>query len=240
MLSIFVDYDNLSGKQQADGLLSVIEKVISQLVISERVGLTSRHSEVRVYGGWYEGDSMTAKGEELVARIGEEFPHTIRVPVNDSHFSIHVSATLATSMIVEPRKHLFSTFRRKQRPSNIRVLSKSAVGCVDQSCVLPLVKKTIEKGVCQGNGCSQNSTQVLYRNEQKLVDTMLSCDMLATTGDTEVVILISGDDDFLPPLRVLALREQLVVRVHPKNVRENEYYPADLDNLIEMEIGASI
>lgn len=58
---------------------------------------------------------------------------------------------------------------------------------------------------------------LVYRHEQKIVDTMLACDMIySPTQDYQHLILISDDDDFLPPLRTVLLRGIPVARFHPK------------------------
>ncbi len=55
------------------------------------------------------------------------------------------------------------------------------------------------------------------QHEQKIVDTMLTCDLIyAARLSYDRIILISGDDDFLPPLRTALLRGATVFRIHPQ------------------------
>ena len=91
------------------------------------------------------------------------------------------------------------------------------VGCTDTACPLPLAKKLLKSGKCPTSSCSVTADDLVYRHEQKIVDTMLTCDMVyAPTQDYQHLILVSGDEDFLPPLRTVLLRGTPVSRFHPK------------------------
>jgi len=79
-----------------------------------------------------------------------------------------------------------------------------------------MVKKLLRSGKCTGVGCSVSRTDLIYRDEQKIVDTMLACDLLYYFQlEYNYIMLISSDDDFLPPLRTAALRGANIFRVHP-------------------------
>ncbi len=54
---ILVDYDNLLPLQKATGMLDVVTRVLMQL--PKRQKAERGMCEMRIYGGWYEGTSMT-------------------------------------------------------------------------------------------------------------------------------------------------------------------------------------
>ena len=174
--------------------------------------------DIRIYGGWYEGPTMTKRAQELAVAIGNEFPAIIRVPNQTGEIaSFAVNAELAVAMMEEPSHHLFGTYRKKGKPGNLRVQQPAEVGCTDPACPLPLAKSLLKTGSCPISSCAVTAADLVYRHEQKIVDTMLACDMVyAPTQDYSQLILVSGDDDFLPPLRTVLLRGTPVARFHPK------------------------
>jgi hypothetical protein len=151
--------------------------------------------------------------------------------------SVAVNAELAVALLQEPGHHLFNTYRRKGRPSNIRVKTPQNVGCTNPDCLLPLMNTLIKTGKCPKLGCSVIDQNLVYRHEQKIVDTMLSCDLIHGGGTQyDIVVLVSGDEDFLPPLRTVLLRGTPAVRFHPKPNRARASFPQGGAKLLEMDL----
>lgn len=233
---VFIDYDNLSHLQKETGILDIVTKALVQTPLD---GVSTRTScDVRIYGGWYEGTQITRLAEKVTIEIQEDFPKVIRLhaPSGDRIF-ISTNAELAVALLQEPGHHLFNTYRRKGKPTNVRVANPSIIGCMRSDCILPKVKSILSKGRCPIDGCSVAEDNLIYRHEQKIVDTMLSCDLVhAATGVSDRVILISGDDDFLPPLRAVLLSGVEAIRFHPKPSRHRVAFPQGGARLLEMEL----
>jgi uncharacterized LabA/DUF88 family protein len=235
-VAILVDYDNLLPTQKAAGLMDVAIRVLMQL---PKVKTAQRGScDLRLYGGWYEGASMTKLAQELSSALQVDFPAIVRVPTEDGgQLAITVSAALAMSMIEEPSHHLLNTFRKKGKPNNVRVQKQVDVGCSNVSCILPMVKKLLASGSCPVASCTIPTQDLLYRNEQKTVDTMLTCDLIyAQHQRLDNVVLVSGDDDFIPPVRTLLLRGTTITRVHPKPNAQRQKIVVGANRLIELEL----
>lgn len=235
-LGVFVDYDNLTPIQKTDGIHDLLTKALCLLptTMSARV-----KCNVRIYGGWYEGVQMTRMAQEVTVEIQRDFPLVIRLPTGNEAPSILVTinAELAVALLQEPGHHLFNTYRRKGRPSNIRVETPQNAGCTDADCVLPLMSTFIKSGRCPKSGCSLIENNLVYRHEQKIVDTMLSCDLIHGGGTQfDCVVLISGDDDFLPPLRTVLLHGTPAVRFHPKPNGVRASFPQGGAKLLEMDL----
>ena len=215
-LVIFIDYDNLLANHKSSGILDVATKALFQTPLSSQS--VRGTCDIRIYGGWYEEQTMTMRAQDLTVEIDNEFPTIIRVPRQSGEVVLlQVTAELAVAMMEEPKYHLFDTYRKKGIPKNIRVQHPAAVGCTDPACPLPVAKKLLKTGSCSISTCSVTADDLVYRQEQKIVDTMLTCDMVyAPTQDYQHLILISGDDDFLPPLRTVLLRGTQVARFHPQ------------------------
>ena len=214
-IAVFIDYDNLLTAHKTSGILDVVTKVLLQVPPASQEG--RRECAVRIYGGWYEGPSMTQLAQKVAVEIQRDFPAIIRLPKGTIHSFLPTTAELAVAMMEEPSHHLFGTYRRKGKPANLRVQMPQSVGCTDAACPLPLAAKLLKSGSCPISTCTVSAWDLVYRHEQKLVDTMLTCDIIyALRLDYEQIILVSDDDDFLPPLRTASLRGTRVARFHPR------------------------
>jgi uncharacterized LabA/DUF88 family protein len=214
-IALLIDYDNLTELQKSSGILDIATRALMQL--PKDISETRGKCAIRIYGGWYEEQSMTNLAQSLSVSMQDDFPAIIRIPtILGEPLSLTTNAELARALVEEPSHHLFNTFRKKGRPANVRFLKPEDVGCTNTECSLQVAKNLLRTGRCPSNGCSVTRADLVYRNEQKIVDTMLTCDLLYYSKlEYDHIMLISGDDDFLPPLRTILLRGAKVYRVHP-------------------------
>lgn len=233
---VFIDYDNLLPGQKQAGILDVVTKVLVQ--VPWNPSLKRGNCEVRVYGGWYEGSQITRLAQDVTVEMQRDFPAIIRIPVDDGGvLALSTNAELAVALLQEPGHHLFNTFRRKGKPRNVRVEKPADVGCVDADCLLPQVRQLLRRGDCPKDGCMVTSCDLVYRHEQKIVDTMLTCDLIhAVDRVSGRVILVSADEDFLPPLRTAALRGGSVVRCCPQPSSQRLQLPQGGPQIHEVEL----
>ncbi len=209
--AFFIDYDNLPQTRKVSGILSLVTNALIQLPFELPAARGS--CDVRIYGGWYEGPVMSHLAQDVSNAIKDEFPAIIRLPGDEV---LTATAELAFALLEEPSHHLFNTYRKKGKPGNIRVKTPAIVGCPDIACPLPFMRKLLKTGKCPTHTCETDD--LVYRHEQKIVDTMLTCDLIyATHLGYDYVVLISDDDDFLPPIRIALLHKAVVVRVHPQS-----------------------
>lgn len=234
-IRIFVDYDNLLPRQKVAGILDVVTKAI--FLLPWDPSKTRANCEVRIYGGWFEGALMTRRAQDVAVEIQRDFPKIIRRPIpNAEVVPIVVNAELAVALLQEPGHHLFHTYRRKGAPRNIYVEEPTTIGCSDAACILPIMKKLIKTGACPQASCSVKG-ELIYRDEQKIVDTMLCCDLIYSASQkTDRIVLVSGDDDFLPPLRTIQLGGTPAVRIHPKPTNKRATFPTGGAQLLEMDL----
>lgn len=213
--AICIDYDNLLDIHKQQGILDVVTKSLMKLPLAAS-GVRGV-CDIRLYGGWYEGNVMTTLSQKVSANIQSEFPSVIRLPsLAGNPCMLTATAELAMSLLEEPAHHLFNTYRRKGRPNNVRVSRPEDVGCCESDCPLSAARKLLATGKCPNTNCSTTG-DLIYRHEQKIVDTMLTCDLIYLAQQPyDYLLVISNDDDFLPPIRTALLRGKRVVRVHPK------------------------
>jgi uncharacterized LabA/DUF88 family protein len=235
-IAILVDYDNLLPNQKAAGLVDVASRVLMQLpLLAPQI---RGECEMRLYGGWYEGSTMTKLAQDLSVAMQVDFPNILRVKNNAGGLTpISVKASLAMALSEDPVHHLFNTFRKKGKPQNVRIENPQDVGCAKNECTLMLLKKLLKSGKCPVDSCVATSNNLVYRREQKLVDTMLTCDLLhAHTQGVDYIVLVSDDDDFIPPVRALLSRGAPVVRAHPKFNSQRQKIVVGVTRLHEMEL----
>ncbi len=234
--AVFVDYDNLTPQQKTAGIVDVVTKALVQVPLKDA---TSRgRCDIRIYGGWYEGSQMTRLAQDVSIEIQDDFPRIVRIPVTGGEqVNLSSTAELAVALLQEPAHHLFNTYRRKGKPANVRVEDQTSVGCTDSTCALPLMKKLLKTGRCHKTGCGVAVGNLIYRHEQKIVDTMLSCDLIHAASYPDVrIVLVSGDDDFLPPLRTILLRGVEAVRFHPQPNCQRATFPFGGAKLLELDL----
>lgn len=66
---------------------------------------------------------------------------------------------------------------------------------------------------------------------------MLTCDMIyASTKNTDGIILLSGDDDFLPPLYTSTYNGKLTVRFLPRRSASTNKVMSSALPILEMEL----
>jgi uncharacterized LabA/DUF88 family protein len=235
-IGIFVDYDNLTHAHKNAGILDVITKALVQIPIDTSSARIK--CEIRVYGGWYEQSEMTRLAQDVTIELQRDFPSIVKVPsANGRLISIQSSAELAVSLMEEPSRHLFHTFRKKGLPTNIKFEESLKSECRDTDCLLPMLKKILKTGRCPKHGCTVSRGPIVYRSEQKLVDTMLSCDLVhASKSKFATILLISGDDDFIPPIRTVLLHGIPAIRFHPKPNHPQVSFPAGGARFLELEL----
>ena len=92
--------------------------------------------------------------------------------------------------------------------------------------------------MCPIATCSVDNSDLVYRHEQKIVDTMLTCDLIyASKNNSQAhIMLISSDDDFLPPIRTALLNGSQIYRLHPKTRQQIQQQTGIGARLIELEL----
>jgi uncharacterized LabA/DUF88 family protein len=232
-VTLFIDYDNLIGLQKRAGLLAIATKAL--LANPLRTARSTGRCDVRVYGGWYEGSSLTPLAQKVITEIQSDFPTVIRGSTETGGVcALSVQADLACSLSEEPAHHLLDTFRKKRPPSNLKCADPADLGCTQPSCTAKALALLFDRERCPKPNCSFELKDLIYRNEQKLVDTMLTCDMIhAASQRCDLIIVISGDDDILPAIRTATLRGTPVVRLHTKPFMRRTIFPLGGATLVE-------
>lgn len=179
----------------------------------------TREVSIRLYGGWYDEQGLSRDGTKLSQELGESFPLTL---FGGDGKIRYVRCEIASSL-VDSRGDLFHATLRHRHGLNPFIRDPHPARCIDQAnCTISVVMKWSRNG-CPTPGCPVRSVEAFRCFQQKLVDTLICCDLLslAIADPATSVFLISEDDDFVPALVLAGLRGAAIwhVRTKPKKVR---------------------
>jgi hypothetical protein len=216
---VFVDYDNIDRALTRRGVLYIISKIISR-IDPQDISSGNRIS-VRLYGGWYENNIFTRLAQALSTDIRSCFPTVLTL--SDNRTSVVVNCEMAFSLLSDPTNHLFHTYRPRAIPDGIRVRHPSMQGCFDPSCPLTTVYDFFTNDACGLCGRIR-PRDLLYLGTQKLVDTMLTSDLIYSFNHPSTLCLVSSDDDFWPGIMTSLTLGKRVVQIHTRNRLTPHFY----------------
>lgn len=205
-VAVLIDFDNFYGGKlrEADNawLAYEINKMISEaLKLIGEIHIIN----IRFYGGWLQKGVLTRLGSLLQQSIQLANPFPL------SHVGLQGilrgEISLATRLLQLPAIEWPDTYRSKAGPPKLRLANDNSMpdGCArTDSCPVILLRQfTNKKGKpCHIETCTVTNCNAFLVAEQKMVDTMLACDILAFAQDTQVagIVVLSDDSDLLPPL----------------------------------------
>ena len=219
-MDVLVDYYNLSQqrlrlvRQNRHSRVAdlIVDRIVSAIVPGHLASGEER-LDLRLYGGWYEDETLTRDAQEIDAVLRRNYPVAL---TTDLGRRIVVNAQLAYSMRCDASHHLWYTLRSKAAPRGIEFLDPSEAGCsFPDGCPLRPGYDFFVRGHCPEEGCKVTSRLVTRRREQKLVDTMLAADVFfnAYSNESQIAV-VSSDDDLWPAIRTALQFGMAVVHVH--------------------------
>lgn len=216
---ILVDYDNIDKNILRLGILYVINKIVSKIHPSEVSN--SRHITVRLYGGWYDHNRFTIRAQNLSADIALSFPNTSIL--SDNRTSVIINCEIAYSLLADPTNHLLYTYRTKGIPTGLKARRPNSCGCSTLNCPIDNVFHFVNNKIC--NQCSVLTPEdIFYRGEQKLIDTMLTSDLIYSANRLPNLCVVSSDDDFWPGIMTALSLGKKIVQIHTSSRPTPAFY----------------
>lgn len=201
--AILIDYDNIEALRiapSAERFAYVLAKVIDAHLAS--VDDSVNQLLIRLYGGWNEGGTLTQRASQVAQYMSDADPF----PLVRAGEVIAGTLELALGPADRPGLSLPNTFRRRNGSIRLRRdPNLSHPTCPnDQSCGARQLTKWTSKAtkVCPTRDCDVTSAQAFLVSEQKMIDTLLTTDLLTMfyVDQYYSVSVVSDDSDFLPPL----------------------------------------
>lgn len=225
---ILVDYSNVDPLLKQRGLGAVAWEIIQ--AIGPANFTPAEQVQVRLYGGWYQGDEFSKLAQQLAAEISGAFPQPVYLPAGDESLPLRVNVELARSLLIDPSRDLFHTYRPRGLPGGIICESPPFPGCISPAlCPIQPLFSFFTDRTCPATDCGVRPRHVLSRPEQKLVDTMLVADLIHLASQRETVGVVSSDDDIWPGIRMALSGGGSVIHIHSKKGQGTpEFYKGPL------------
>jgi hypothetical protein len=216
-------YDHLPGSS-----LEWLQHELNQLVsIALNCHPDADRVDIRLYGGWLQNSVLTAAASELQAVIsaGRYFP--MKHPLFPR--LLRGEVTLATRIFVVPEVEWTDTLKLRRGLPRIRLSRDDSSGkCANpEACPVRMLNKFTKerKKMCPVEGCSVTNEEAFIAIEQKMVDTMIACDVIGSALDKEIAatIVISDDADIVPAVAMAAKISHGKVRLVHSDSRSEHY-----------------
>lgn len=192
---------------------------------------------IRLYGGWYSDGVLTRNGSEIQKFITSSnyFPLSAHGKI------IRGEIELASSLNFFDGFNFTNTYRLKNGLPKIN-LDKNLLNshCSSESANCPaklLAKFTSKKNKqCGVNDCEVVNFNAFKHNEQKMVDTMMSIDIVdyGENENVKLIYVLSNDTDLIPSVIRCVIRQNKI-RVIASQSSTLEHY-TDIENRLNIEI----
>jgi hypothetical protein len=208
-----VDYDNIPELERNRGPVHVVTRIVDSL------GPPLAHEteiRFRLYGGWFQGANLSRRAQQLLPVLQSNFPRTMTPAAGGTPLLLR--AELALALEHAPGRYLTHTYRDRALPANVRCTSLPFRGCkTPAACPIAPLEALLRNSQCPELHCGVGLEAVLTKPEQKLVDTMLTVDVLhlARVAAANRIVVVSADDDIFPGIQGALLLGAHVVHVHP-------------------------
>ena len=175
----------------------------------------------RLYGCWYEERRLSGRARDLDDAIREAFPADLRLAPPEGDRTVDVSVELARRLSIEPDLDLFHTYRPRGAPRGLASRDLPFAGCVRPGeCPLIPAHHLLAQGNCPALSCEVGPLEVFRRSEQKMVDTMLTADLIyasraAPRGGRPQVAVVTNDDDIWPGIYTAVRQGAQVHHIRP-------------------------
>ena len=125
------------------------------------------------------------------------------------------NAEMAYSLAAEPHYHLYNTYRNRNFPRGLDCQSISSFPCSNPNCPIKNIMYFLKNKHCPISNCNITPQDIFFRSEQKIVDTLLSSDLIYfTLRNIKDLIIVSSDDDMIPPIRLAILYGANIHHIH--------------------------
>lgn len=237
-----VDFDNWFKKAIQNYTSTQFEAELRQ-IIESILFLTPNISfiDIRLYGGWYSDQMLTKKASQIQVLLSEinMFPYKLDLILGTR---IQGRIEIVSSIRDFPQFKWFNTLKEKRGIPNLRINNDAiASSCKDNpnSCP-PLVLKKFtkkKKKECNLEGCRLKHSEVFVGLEQKMVDTMIACDIISFCEEEDYfgVLVVSEDVDHFPAiakgkLKIAEIGSNKEISVLIRNSKIRDSYDKILEN----------
>lgn len=236
---VLIDFDNYFKKPIT--LYSITEfeyelKIILDTVIKSLTNNTYYNLTIRLYSGWLENATYTRKTSDTLQKIAgiDLFPLFA-----EENIVINGRIEIAVSLYEIPQYIFGHTYREKKGIPRIRI-NREVMGEIcdnnKEHCPGHILSSFTRKKnrICSVDGCPTNHNELFFLREQKMVDTMIACDIITFCENNSInaLFLVSDDTDHIPALITGSNKNINIKNIHLyiRNNQNEEYFANILSN----------
>ena len=172
-----VDIANISFLHRNRGLVHIASRIVE--AIGPAIVANNSSIHLRLYGGWFEGRSLSRHAQRLVPEVRGDFPRLVKLTTPIATTTARVSIDLAASLLCDPPTQLTHTYRPRSIPPDLRCATTPFAACAaPAACPITSIASFFSARQCPLLGCAVEPATILNRAEQKLVDAMIIVDLL--------------------------------------------------------------
>lgn len=197
---IIIDYNNVFT---CDSCTPEEIEITLNDVINRALNNSSQIDEfyIRIYGGWYQNEMLTDRGSDVMLKFSQINP------IPNLYENRRIKGNIEfVEQIYGVDFSWKNTYREKAGPRLIIRKDKHNSHCTNnkEKCPVEILAKFTKHNarICNVEGCQTKNMDVFSQIGQKMVDTMMVCDIL-TYGeeeDTEFIYVLTDDVDLYPSL----------------------------------------
>jgi hypothetical protein len=233
-VALLVDFDNIfpPNKREIESLVPEMNRWVS---LVRTLVPTSSTLRVRLYGGWLENGVLTRAASAVLSAIPRDF-FPLASELDGRREVIRGSVELVTRLIGVPDIEWKHSFRTRKGLPRLRLAQKPRPdGCIKHDgCPIDTVQRFSRHRhrACQHDGCHVLNEAAFLLHEQKMVDSLLSCDAIELARRGTHIVVMSNDLDVLPSVVTTAgLSEASVILVRGAEAGDTDLYSETLETL---------
>lgn len=206
---ILIDFDNQYNFSAYTDDFAWLKSEINYY-LDQIIELSSRnvtYVTMKLYGGWMKDGMFTNLSSRLQQAITtfDYFP----IYIEDQKRMIHGEIELVTRLIDLPDIYWKNTVREKNGLPKIRLKNPGLpMECVGTKSDCPVrifyrfTRKKTKK--CPADGCQVTNERAFKIIEQKMIDTMIACDLISLSVEEKIdgMLIASDDYDLIPPVAI--------------------------------------
>lgn len=202
---VILDYNNVfcvSHNLTVDRRRFIMSSVIRSIVQDHP---SVDYIDVRLYGGWYQDNVLTRMGSQVMS---EHLTMDLFPIVMGDQRKIDGRQTLVES--IHGVEHIwYNTYREKQGVPRLIIKRYSHKELCDNNkshCPVHILERFARKQTrsCPVDGCEMSNGDAFVQMGQKMVDTMMVCDIISFSESEEVesIYILTDDVDLFPALAI--------------------------------------
>ncbi len=206
-------------------------------ILSNVLNADCEYYLIRLYGGWYSNGLLTKNGSEIQKYItsANYFPLTTHGKI------VRGEIELASSLNFLDGFNFTNTYRIKNGLPKIN-LDRNHINshCASESanCPAQLLSKFASKKnkQCGVSDCEARNFNAFKCSEQKMVDTMMSIDIVdyGENDNVQLIFVLSNDTDLIPSVIRCVVRQNKIRVIASQSSALENYL--ELENRLNIEI----